>query len=147
MHIITATILDVSDSFQNTNLTIHKRLYVSPPPYYLDWFEKYYPNVSLNRDEGPFCLQCMNGIQGKTPAGQQCNKLLDAVVTILKYNKNTIDHAIYINVSSDFTVSYPMVFTYDVLNAINNETVFPEVTIVLKKILILRSKKDLALST
>ena len=83
MHIITATILDVSDSFQNTNLTIHKRLYVSPPPYYLDWFEISYPNVPLNQDEGPFFLQCMNIIQGTKPSGRKQNQLLDAVVAII----------------------------------------------------------------
>ena len=40
---------------------------------------------------------CMNGIQGKKPVVIQWNILLDAVVTILKYNKITIDHVIYIN--------------------------------------------------
>ena len=43
----------------------------------------------------------MNGIQGTKPAGQQWNRLLDAVVVILKYNKITIYHAIYIKVFSD----------------------------------------------
>ena len=48
---------------------------------------KTYPNVPLNQYEVPFCLQCMNGIQVVKPAGQKCNPLLDAVVTILKYKK------------------------------------------------------------
>ena len=65
MHILTARILDVSNKFQNTNFPIHERVFVSPPTYYLDWFERYYPNVSLNRDYGPFCLQYMNGMNGK----------------------------------------------------------------------------------
>ena len=43
----------------------------------------------------------MNGIKGTNPAGIQLNPLLDEVVTILKYNKITIDHAIYIKVFSD----------------------------------------------
>ena len=129
MHRLTDRILDVSDAFQNTNITIHERLFVSTPPYYLDWFEKYYPNVPLNQDEGTFCIQCMKNIQGTKPAGQQWNKLLDTVVTIIKYKKNTIYHAIYIKVLSYFTVSYPMVSTDNVINATNNETVFPEVTV------------------
>ena len=65
MHILTARILDVSNAFQNTNVPIHERVCVSPPPYYLDWFKRSYLNVTLNRDDGPFFLQCMNGIQGK----------------------------------------------------------------------------------
>ena len=64
-HRITARILDVSNAFQNTNVTINERVCVSPPPYYIDCFERYYPNVPLNKYVGPFCIQYMNGIQGK----------------------------------------------------------------------------------
>ena len=94
MHRLTAIILDDSNVFQNTNVPIHERVCVSPPPYYLDWFKISYPNVPLNRDDGTFCLQCMNGIEGKNPSGIQWNRLLDAVVTILKYKRSKIDHAI-----------------------------------------------------
>ena len=78
------------------------------PPYYLDWFETYYPNVPLNRYAVPFCLQYMNGIKGGKPPELKWNKLLDTVVTILKYNKRTIDHAIYIKLLYDGTVSHMM---------------------------------------
>ena len=94
MHRLTAGILYVSNAFQNTNFPIHEIVRVSPPPYYLDWFERTYPNVPLNRYDDPFCLQCMNVIQGTKPAGRQWNRLLDAVVTILRYKNITIDHAI-----------------------------------------------------
>ena len=83
MHRLTARILDVSNVFQNTNVPVHERVCVSTPPYYLDWFEILYPNFPLNLDDGPLCLQCMNGIQGTNPDGRQWNRLLDAVVTIL----------------------------------------------------------------
>ena len=45
----------------------------------------YYPNVLLNQYDVPFCLKCMNGIQGTKPSRQQSNQLSDAVFTILKY--------------------------------------------------------------
>ena len=64
MHALTARILDVSNAFQNANVPIHEIVCVSPPPYYLGWFEISYPNVPLNRDDAPFCLRYMNGIQG-----------------------------------------------------------------------------------
>ena len=54
MHRLTDRILDISNVFQNTNPPIHERVYVSPPNYYLDWFERSYPNIPLNRDDGPF---------------------------------------------------------------------------------------------
>ena len=128
MHRLASRILDVSNSFQNTNVPIHERVSVSPPPYYLDWFGISYTNVPLNRYDGPFCLQCMNVIQGTNPAGRQWNRLLDVVVKILKYKKITIDHAIYIKFFTDGTVSYLKVSTYGVINTTHNETAFPELT-------------------
>ena len=104
MHRITDRILDVCNAFQNTNVPIHERYCICTPRYYLDWFEISYQNVPLNRDDIPFFLQCMNGIHGKKPAGIQWDRLLDAVVTIIKYKKSTIDHAIYIKVFDDGTV-------------------------------------------
>ena len=71
MHRLTARILYVSYAFRNTTSPVNKRVCVSPPPYYLDWFERSYPNNPLNQDYGPFCLQCMIGIQGTKPTGRQ----------------------------------------------------------------------------
>ena len=99
MHRLTSRILDVSNVFQNKNVPIHARVYVSPPPYYIDWFERSYPNIPINRDDGTFCLQCMNVIQVTKPSGRKYNRLFDAVVTIIKYKKITIDNNIYIKVS------------------------------------------------
>ena len=70
MHRITDRILDVSNAFQNTNVTINEIFCVSPPPYFIDWLEISYPNFPLNLDDGPFCIQCTNGIQGTKPAGR-----------------------------------------------------------------------------
>ena len=100
-------------SILQSPLMIHERVCVSTPPYYLDWFKRSYPNVPLNRDDGPICLQCMNAIQVTKPSGRQWNQLLDAVVTILEYKKKTIDHAIYIKVFDDGTVFYLTVSTDD----------------------------------
>ena len=54
------------------------------------------------------------------------------MLTIIKYKKSTIDHSIYIKVFNDETVSYLIVSTDDVLNTTNNETLFTELTRVLK---------------
>ena len=54
MHRLTARILDVSNVFQNTDVSIHERVCVSQPPYYLEWFERSYTNVPLNQDDGIF---------------------------------------------------------------------------------------------
>ena len=68
----------------------------------------------------------MNIIQGTKPSGRKWNIFLDAVVTILKYKKSTIDYAIYIKVFTDGTVSYLTVSTDDIFNTTNNENAFPE---------------------
>ena len=104
MHILTARILDVSNEFQNTNFPTHERSCVITPLYYLYWFERSYPNFPINRYHGPFCLQCMNGIQGTKPSGRKCNRLHDSLIAIHKYNKRTFYHDIYIKLSFDVTV-------------------------------------------
>ena len=101
---LTARILDASNAFQNTNVPIHKIFCVSSPPYYLNWFEISYPNVPLNRYDGPFFLQCMNSIQWGESAERQWNILLDSVVTIIKCKKRIIHHDIYIKVFTYGTV-------------------------------------------
>ena len=82
MNRLTTSILDLSKEYHNTNVFINEGVYVIPPPYYLDWFEKYHPSVTLNWDEGTFCLQYMNGIQEPPPDRQQWNILFDAVIMI-----------------------------------------------------------------
>ena len=133
MHRLAARILDVSNAFQNTNVPINERVCIIPPPYYIYWFERSYLNVPLNQDDGKFWLQCMNVVQGRKPAGRQWNRLLDAVVTIIKYKNITIDHAIYINIFTDGTVSYLTVSTDDVLNTTNNDNASTELTRVFKE--------------
>ena len=55
------------------------------------------------------------------------------MVTIIKYKKSTIDHAIYIKYFSDGTVSYLTVSNDDVLNTTNNYNAFPELTRLFKE--------------
>ena len=68
-----------------------------------------------------FVFNAWMKFRGK-PTGQQWNRLLDAVVKIIKYKKTKIDHAIYIMVLYDVTVYYTTVTTVDFLNTNNNDT-------------------------
>ena len=58
----------MSHAFQNTNYPICQRFFVSTPPYYLDWFFNSYSSVPTNQDDGPFCPQVVNLIQGTKPS-------------------------------------------------------------------------------
>ena len=62
----------------------------------------------------------------KKTAGQQCNRILDSVVTTLRHNKITIDHAIYTKVSHYVKVSCLTVSNDYFLNTTNNYKSFPE---------------------
>ena len=77
----------------------------------------------------------MNEIQGNNPDGRKWNRLLDEVVTILKYKKSTIDNDIYTKVFTYGKVFYLTVSTDDIFNTTNNKTAFPELTIVFKNTL------------
>ena len=65
IHRFITMILDFIHYFQNKNVPNHERFCVIPPTYYLDWFEKYHPNVSLDQDDSTFFLQCINGTHEK----------------------------------------------------------------------------------
>ena len=127
MYRLNSRVFYVSNTFQNTNFPIHEIFCVSPPPYYLYWFETPYPSVPLNWGDSPFCLQYMNGMQGKNPSVRQWNRILDELVTFMKYKKITIDNAIYIKIFPYCTVSYLTVSTDNVLNTKNNVTAFYEI--------------------
>ena len=60
----TARILDANNDSQYIHFPINERVCFITPPYYLDWFEKAYLNVPVNRYDGNFFIQCMNESQG-----------------------------------------------------------------------------------
>ena len=51
-------------------------------------------NFPLNQYEGPFCLQCINIIQRTKIVVRKWSRLVDVVVTIIKYKKSIIYHSI-----------------------------------------------------
>ena len=58
----------------------------------------------------------------KKPDGQQWNRLLGAVVIMIKYKKSTVDNNNCVKVLYGGTVYYLTVSTDDVINNTNNET-------------------------
>ena len=66
-------------------------------------------------------------------------------MTIIKYKKRKIDHAIYIKVFSDKTVPYLRVPTDDILNTTNNKIEFPELTGVFKKQFVMKVQEGFIL--
>ena len=75
----------------------------------------------------------MNGIRGTNPAGRQCNRILDLVVTIIKYKKISIGREIYINLFTDCNISYITVSTDYVLDTTNKVKDFSELRKVIEE--------------
>ena len=109
---------------------------------------KILPQCSFKLRWWSIFIQYMNGIQGGGIDWWKWNILHDTLVTMIKYNENTIEHSVYIKVFTDVTVSYITVSTDDVLDTTNKETEFPELRSVFEKNnLRWKSKKDQSLST
>ena len=89
----------------------------------------------------------MDGIQVTKPEGIKCNRIIDAVVKILKHKKISIDHAININIFSD--VIYPILqfILIMFLILIKMRQIFLNFKSCLKNNLRLNSKKYLSLNT
>ena len=56
MNRITARIFDFRNDTQDKNVLIYESVCVIQPLYYLEWLERYYTNVTINCDGGPFFL-------------------------------------------------------------------------------------------
>eukprot|EP00978_Attheya_sp_CCMP212_P030983 scaffold115760_cov65-Attheya_sp.AAC.2 len=79
---MTLAIIDVKNAFQNTMLPDRQRQHLSLPPYYIAWFRRKYPT-------------------GMKPAGRQWNDVLTTVLTTLKFQRNHIDHRVFLFISED----------------------------------------------
>lgn len=104
-------------------------MHITPPPFYLDWFERSYPNIPIDRREGPFCLQVMNSIQGTKPAGRTWYQLLDKFLVIkLKCIRNLVDLGLYSKYWKDGKdeLSIITLSTDDMLQSFDNEAVYHE---------------------
>ena len=68
---LTLASLDVTNCFQNTMIPPEKRIWVSLPPRYMQWFKKTYPDVDVEvSDSNRYVMQTMTGMQGEKDAGR-----------------------------------------------------------------------------
>jgi hypothetical protein len=97
-------IIDVKNAFQNTMIPSGERQHLSLPPFYIHWFRRKYPLVPIEESkDNRYCIQTVNAIQGTKPAGRQWNDILTTVLTKLKFQRNHVDHGVFIYVSDDET--------------------------------------------
>ena len=94
IHWITDSILDASNAFQNKKFQFMKLFCVSTPPCYLIWSENTTLTILSIVIVVHFFVQFINGIKGTKTEVIEVNRLLYELVTVLKYNKSTINYSI-----------------------------------------------------
>lgn len=116
-------VIDVTNAFQNTILPPHKREYVTLPPYYLEWFKRRHPLITVDETKGRLCIQACNGMQGTKPAGRNWNQALHAVLTTFGLQNVPAEQALYVLHTSDYLLIVS-VSTDDLLCSYSSVDVF-----------------------
>jgi hypothetical protein len=110
--------LDISNTFQNSIIfDPSKRVYITLPPFYLEWFTAKWPDFALpSKISKDLVLQCLKSIQGTKDAGQRWYKLISGRFLELGMIWNVYDHGVFL---WDFNNerSYLVIETDDVLMA------------------------------
>ncbi len=95
---MTLRVLDISNAFQNSVIfDPEERVYLSLPPFYLDWFHRQWPDYKLpSLDPSKLALQCLKSIQGTCDAGHRWYHLLYGHFRDLGMLCSSIDHGIFL---------------------------------------------------
>jgi hypothetical protein len=144
-HNMTIAIADVKNAFQNAMLPVGQQAHLTMPPYYLQWFRRKYPMVTIEplaAKADKYCLQSINAIQGTKPTGNQWNKILTNVLEHRKYKQNLVNHAVFVYHSPDKTQTQIIcVSTDDFLCIFTHQSLFDELCTSFKKYFKLTTKE------
>lgn len=91
------SILDVENCFQNEACDPEKRIFITAPPLYLEWFKETYPDVKLPTNEGgKWVLQTINGMQGRKDAGRNWYLLLRNILEDFGFTMCPAEPALFV---------------------------------------------------
>jgi hypothetical protein len=95
---LTVRVLDISNAFQNAIIFDPEDwIYLSLPPYYLEWFQNQWPDYllpSLNAKD--LVIPCLKSIQGTKDAGRRWYSLLSGRFGELKMIRSSSDHGVFV---------------------------------------------------
>ena len=75
------SIVDVENCFQNDTIPADKRIFITAPPLYLEWFKRTYPEIKIDEaSDKKYVLQTINGMQGRKDAGRNWYLLLKQIL-------------------------------------------------------------------
>ena len=89
--------IDVDNAFQITPKEENDKnppLYVTAPPLFMDWFQKYFPTAKIH-GKPPYVLQCLQNMQGTKPAGREFYRLIKAIFAKMGIHPKSIDTGLF----------------------------------------------------
>ena len=90
------SILDVENCFQNEACDPEKRIFITAPPLYIEWFKETYPDIKLPKNDGKWVLQTINGMQGRKDAGRNWYLLLKNILEDFGFSMCPAEPALFV---------------------------------------------------
>ena len=88
-------LMDVENCFQNVVKEVEKRVVVTTPPFFMQWFKLRYPDIKIQDDDGKYVLQINNGIQGDREIGREWYILLKRILEKFGCKQCPFELAVY----------------------------------------------------
>ena len=128
------TVHDIGNAFQGTPRDETKEtppIYITMPPYYLQWFKKSFPKVKLD-DKEKYVLQMFANMQGTKNASRDFNVLITKMFAAINLFPTSVDSGIYV-MSKNKNLLILAIQTDDLLIATNDESLRELVITTLEK--------------
>ena len=92
------TIHDIGNAFQGTPREESKEsppIYITMPPYYMQWFKKSFPKVKID-DKETYVLQMFSNMQGTKNASRDFNILITKIFATINLFPTSVDSGMYV---------------------------------------------------
>ncbi len=117
-------IMDVKNAFQTSIAPPEYRIFVTCPPFYLEWLTD---SEGFTFEQGvQYVRQMLNGNQGTKPASHLWYKLLKPILEKYGFAKSTVDHAFFVKVYEGPRYFYICLATDDLLCSFPTWAIFED---------------------
>ena len=100
---LTLSVHDIGNAFQGTPREETKEtppIYITMPPYYMQWFKKSFPKVKIDDNE-KYVLQMFSNMQGTKNASRDFNILITKIFATIQLYPTSVDSGIYVMCRKD----------------------------------------------
>lgn len=117
-------IIDVKNAFQNTIASPEQRIYVTVPPWYLDWVEATL-DIKIDRNM-KYLRQMLNSNQGTRDAGALWYSLLKGILEKYGFIRCAVDHGYFVKHLDHLGYIYLSIATDDLLTSCPTYQIFDD---------------------